>query len=248
MNRIDIRLHTAPLTDLQGCEDSLNEWANRRIGDGYRIRDMDVRLTDTTVVILAIADMSAAQDCATAPSLTPKTDYPVDEPQADEKTADENEHTPEEANTTQDSDRDPDEDPRPLAAARDPLDALFYHPGHEPPPAVKHAGGQRPAHPLFEQSLFNHSPEQPRQHATQPPEPSNESPNGHWQLSQRSNTWWRPYHTTGTGQVGPKGRGEPGFWWRIIGPGGKAIAKGDADTADLGKQYCDRHMKEPAPA
>ena len=56
MNRIHIKLQSAPIHQLQECEDALNDWANRRLDDGCQIRDLSLRLNGTDVVVLAVAD------------------------------------------------------------------------------------------------------------------------------------------------------------------------------------------------
>lgn len=212
MNRIHIKLQSAPIHQLKECEEALNDWANRRLHDGCRIRDLSLKLNGTDVVVLAVAD---------GPEACPQSAN---------------------AGNRQSSASDPQPDDVTPDLEQDPLERLFQNQAEEPPPPERRAE----THPLFDQPLF--------QHAATEDQPGHEDPPAEdllgtpWQLSSRSSTWWRRYDQTGTGQVGPKQQGRPGYWWRIIGPGGNPIARGDAHSVEEGKDACDRQMKSPTPA
>ena len=236
MNRIEIRLQTALIENLQGCEDALNDWANRRLDDGFQIRDLSLRMNDTEVVVLAVAD-SAAPHCSQAAPHACDTGstLPTDTMSSqDEETEPDTETTTETMPDEQDGDRSP--------AKSDPLDNLFYYPGENPPAAVRNS---RQPQTVFAHPLFDHVQDRDDADPSTPPAEQDECP---WKLSQRSKTWWRRYGKSGTGQVGPKNSGRPGYWWRIIGPGGDPLAKGDANTIEEGQHFCDMQMKEPAAA
>ena len=55
MKKMDIKLQSAPLHELQACETAINEWANNRIADGYEIQPLSFCEVQSQLVVIAVA-------------------------------------------------------------------------------------------------------------------------------------------------------------------------------------------------
>ena len=247
MNRIHIKLQTAPLDQIQDCEDALNEWANLRLDDGCSIRELALRTTATAVVVLAVADAPEFQPWQPPPALASAMeadDTPCRDADTGNPTDEATEHSAPDPPAEPDSEGEAETRlaaTDPAQEEQDPLERLFAADAEEP------CRNQQQAQML---SLFDGAwPEEGNCH--RPPEPAEPRSPTDWQLSRSSNTWWRRYENDNTGQVGEKRErreGRAGFWWRIIGPGGTHLAKGSARTTDEGRAACDQTMASPSPA
>lgn len=189
MNRIAIKLHSAPLHELESCEDTLNQWTNQRLAEGYEIKDLSVREVQSQVLVMAIA------------VLTPGSH-----------------ESPDDGAEVQD-----------------------YAPQPEEPHDL-FAGGEDESRQqnlsLFTQRHVEVSvSELPLDHVGTAWTPSRRRPQ----------IWWRRYDGEGTAQVGPKNDDRPGYWWRIIGQGGRTLHKGTALTMEDARDRCDASMTVPVP-
>ena len=131
-------------------------------------------------------------------------------------------------------DRAPPEQQQPDAP--DPLEALF-------PPAQPTAP-QPPLQAGFLMDLYScQNDSQDNCELDPPPQPDAAHTATDWQINPDSGVSWRRYALQGTGQVGRKKKGTPGYWWRIIGHGGRNIIRGDVRTTDEGRKACDAYMQ-----
>ena len=189
MNKIAIKLHSAPLHKLESCEDTLNQWTNQRLAEGYVIKELSIHEVQSQILVIAIA------------ILPPGPHEPPDE--------------------------------------------YTGNPARFPQPEE--------SHDLFAKGEDNRQQQDLGLFMQRHTEvPVSELPLDHvgtaWTASRRNpQIRWRHYDGEGTAQVGPKNGGHPGYWWRIIGQGGRTLHKGTALTMEDAMDQCDASMTVPVP-
>ena len=189
VKKIAIKLHSAPLHELESCEDTLNQWTNQRLAEGYEIKDLSVREVQSQVLVMAVAMLGQGSHESPDDSAEAQDHIPQPEPPAHPSTGDQDDCQQQDL-------------------------GLFKQRHTEVPVSelpIDHVGTA-------------------------------------WTASRRRpQIRWRRYDGEGTAQVGPKNGGHPGYWWRIIGQGGRTLHKGTALTMEDAMDQCDATMTVPVP-